>query len=97
MVPATVKSLLRSRYLQGLLRCHERSFAGKRRPSGTVFGRYTVGPLGGVTKASIKGFDDVLDSCVQSLVAKWRFPAPKDPDGKPTSEDVELRLRLDAL
>lgn len=97
LAPLAVRSIVRGRYLQGIKRCQERMIAGKRPANGKVKARFTVAPTGSVSKASVKGFDQTLDSCIESLIGKWRFGAPKGPDGKPTSEDFDLDLRLDAL
>jgi TonB family protein len=62
---------------------------------GRVQLRFTVGPTGGVTRSSVKGFDPTLDACIQELVRKWRFGAPKDDDDKPTSADFQIPLILE--
>jgi hypothetical protein len=91
-----VRAIVQGRYLQGIQRCQERLLAADRTAHGRVRARFTVGPTGGVTKAEVKWFPAV-EPCLQPLLLKWRFGAPKDADGMPTSEDVELTLRLGVL
>ena len=93
---AAVEKIVRSRYLQGIARCHERQLKTDRMTVGQVKLRFTVGPTGGVTKAVVKGMAAPLDACIESLAVKWRFGAPKDADGYPTSADMEADLLLNA-
>jgi hypothetical protein len=95
--PAAVRALLRSRYLQGMNRCHERQIAGKRPASGRLTVRLTVAPTGGIAKVSVKGFDRALDDCIESIAKRWRFGAPKNASGKPTSDDFEVAIRFDEI
>jgi hypothetical protein len=93
--PDAVAKIIKSRYLQGIKRCHERLLKQDPAARGRVNLRFTVGPTGGVTKSSVKGFDPAVDSCIKSLTLKWRFGAPKDDDGKPTSADFQIPLVLE--
>ena len=93
--PDAVAKIIRSRYLQGIKRCHERLLKQNPSAKGRVQLRFTVGPTGGVTKSSVKGFDPTVDSCIHDLTLKWRFGAPKDDDGKPTSADFQIPLILE--
>jgi hypothetical protein len=95
--PSAVSTLLKSRYLPGVNRCRERQVVGKRRATGRVDIRFTVTPTGGAAKVSVKGFDQTLDACIESLAQRWRFGAPKDANGKPTSEDFQLGIRFDEI
>jgi hypothetical protein len=93
--PDAVARIIRSRYLQGIKRCHERLLKQNPGAKGRVTLKFTVGPTGGVTKSSVKGFDPTVDSCIKDLTSKWRFGAPKDEDGKPTSADFQIPLILE--
>jgi hypothetical protein len=93
--PGDVAKIIRSRYLQGIKRCHERLLKQNPTAHGRVALRFTVGPTGGITKSAVKGFDPTVDSCIKELSLKWRFGAPKDEDGKPTSADFEIPLLLE--
>jgi len=93
--PDSVAKIIRARYLQGIKRCHQRLLKQNPSARGRVQLRFTVGPTGGVTKSSVKGFDPTVDSCIKDLTLKWRFGAPKDEDGKPVSADFELPLLLE--
>ena len=92
--PDSVAKIIRSRYLQGIKRCHQRLLKQNPAAGGRVNLRFTVGPTGGVTKVDVKGFDASVDACIKDLATKWRFGAPKDDDGKPTSADFQLPLVL---
>jgi hypothetical protein len=93
--PDAVAKIIRSRYLQGIKRCHERLLKQNPSAKGRVQLKFTVGPTGGVTKSSVKGFDPTVDACIHDLTTKWRFGAPKDDDGKPTSADFQIPLILE--
>jgi hypothetical protein len=93
--PETVAKIIRSRYLQGIKRCHERLLKQSPSAKGRVQVRFTVGPTGGVTKSSVKGFDPTVDACIHELTLRWRFGAPKDDDGKPTSAEFQIPLILE--
>jgi hypothetical protein len=92
--PDSVAKIIRSRYLQGIKRCHQRLLKADPNAGGRVSMRFTVGPTGGVTKSDVKGFDSGVDACIKDLSLKWRFGAPKDDDGKPTSADFQIPLVL---
>jgi TonB family protein len=91
--PNAVVKRIRGKYLAGIKRCHSKVLKVDPKAQGKVTIRFTVGPTGRVTKATVKGFDPTVDSCIRSLASKWRFSAPKD-DGKPTSASFEVPLLL---
>ena len=91
--PNAVVKRIRGKYLAGIKRCHSKVLKVDPKAQGKVTIRFTVGPTGRVTKASVKGFDPTVDSCIKSLASKWRFSAPKD-EGKPTSASFEVPLLL---
>jgi hypothetical protein len=92
--PDSVAKIIRSRYLQGIKRCHQRLLKQDPSAGGRVNLRFTVGPTGGVTRSEVKGFDASVDACIKDLAIKWRFGAPKDDEGKPTSADFQIPLVL---
>jgi len=92
--PDAVAKIIRSRYLQGIKRCHERVLKQNPAAKGRVTLTFTVGPTGGVTRSAAKGFDATIDACIHELMSHWRFGAPKE-DGKPTSADFEVPLILE--
>ena len=93
--PEAVAKIIRSRYLQGIKRCHERLLKQNPSAKGRVQLRFTVGPTGGVTKSSVKGFDPTVDACIHDFTKKWRFGTPKDDENKPTSADFQIPLLLE--
>ena len=92
--PDLVAHIIRSRYLAGIKRCHERVLKQNPAARGRVTLRFTVGPTGGVIKSSVKGFDSTIDACIHELTTHWRFGAPKE-DGKATSAEFEVPLILE--
>jgi hypothetical protein len=92
--PDSVARIIRSRYLQGIKRCHQRLLKQDPNAGGRITLKFTIGPTGGVTKSSVKGFDASVDSCIKDLTMKWRFATPKDEDGKPTQADFQIPLVL---
>lgn len=91
--PNAVAKRIRGKYLAGIKRCHQRALKIDPRAQGKVTIRFTVGPTGRVTKASVKGFSPTVDACIKGQASKWRFSAPKD-EGKPTSADFSIPLLL---
>jgi hypothetical protein len=94
--PDTVSRTIQSRYLAGIKHCHERFLKGDPSLGGQVTVRFTVGPSGGVTKVTVTGFDRGVDGCIKGLAQRWRFGAPKDDDGKPSSADFQFSFILKA-
>ncbi len=94
--PNSVIRRIRQRYLRQLKACHETALKTNPRLGGRVQLRFTVGPTGRVTRASAKGFDPSVDSCIKSRMRKWRFGAPKDEDGKPSSAQFSIPVVLKA-
>lgn len=92
--PDSVAKIIKARYLQGIKACHQRLLKQDPSAGGRVDLRITIGPTGGVTKSSVKGFDASVDACIKGLTLRWRFGAPKDDEGKPTSADFQLPLVL---
>lgn len=92
--PSEVARLIRSRYLAGIKRCHQQALKTDPTAQGRVTIRFTVGPTGRVTTANVNGFSASVDSCIASQARRWRFGAPKDDSGKPTSADFQIPLIL---
>src|SRR5690606_11505293 len=92
--PDSVYRTIQSRYLNGIKRCHQRVLKNNPEAGGRVEVRFTVGPTGGVTKATVRGFSPEVDSCIRALATKWRFGAPKDDDGKPATADFQFPFIL---
>lgn len=92
--PDDVIKRIRGKYLAGIQRCHQRVLKADPRAKGRVDIRFTVGPTGKVTQATVKGFDPTVDACIEGQARQWRFSTPKD-DGKPTSADFAVPLMLE--
>jgi hypothetical protein len=94
--PSTVAKTIRRRYLKGIKRCHEQLLKVDPRAGGRVEIEITVGKVGKVVKAKVSGFDSGVDSCIKTLAKKWRFPPPRDEDGKPTTATFAMPFILKA-
>ncbi len=94
--PNSVIRRIRSRYLGQLKACHETALKTNPRLGGRVQLRFTVGPSGRLTRSSAKGFDSGVDNCIKSRMKNWRFGAPKDEDGKPSSAQFSIPVVLKA-
>jgi serine/threonine protein kinase len=92
--PASVIRRIQDKYLPGIKRCHQQILKEDPNAEGKVIIRFTVGPTGRVSKSSAKGFNPTLDACINKQVATWRFAAPKDDDGRPTSVGFDVPLLL---
>jgi outer membrane biosynthesis protein TonB len=92
--PEEVARRIRSRYLDGIKRCHGRALKRNPEAQGRVNIAFTVGPSGRVTDSSVDGFDPEVDSCIQALTRGWLFGIPKDDNGKPSSASFRIPLVL---
>ena len=92
--PDAVVKRIRSRYLRQIKACHERALQEKPKLGGKTSLRFEVGNTGRVTSASAKGFDPGVDTCIAARIRKWRFLAPKDADGNPTTAKFTLPIVL---
>jgi len=95
--PDAVARRIRSRYLAGIQRCHERALKRDPKIGGRIDLQFTVSIAGKVTGAKIKsGFDSEVEECIKGLTKTWSFPAPKDDSGHPTSATFVIPLVLKA-
>ena len=93
--PDDVLALINARYLDGLKRCHAALLAVDPRAGGKVTLRFSVEPDGSVSSPEADGFDASVDRCITGRVARWTFPAPRDPDsGAPVAARFQLTLAL---
>lgn len=92
--PNKVLSRIKSVYMSGLKRCHKAALADDPNSAGKVELRFRIGTTGRVASASVSGFDQEIDACIESLVLGWRFAVPKDENGEPTTADFTLTLAL---
>ena len=93
--PRDVAQRIRSRYLRGIQRCHERALRQDPTAGGRVELDFTVGPAGRVVRADVFGFNSVVDDCIEDLTSGWRFGIPHDSGGDPTSADFLIPLVLE--
>ena len=86
--PATIERRIRSHYRSGIEQCHEQLLEKDPKASGKVTVRFSVGPVGNVTKSTVNAFDSTVAGCIRGITKTWRF-------GKDSgSHDYALALKL---
>jgi hypothetical protein len=94
LTPAVVLDRIKTLYMAGLQRCYKDGLKLDHMLSGKVAISFTVDGRGQVIDADASGVSSGVDGCVQSQMAKWRFPIPKDKDGDPTDASFAVSLAL---
>jgi hypothetical protein len=79
-------------YMPGLQRCYQKALVGNPGLSGKIALEFTIDERGHVIDASASGMSDGMSTCVESLMAHWRFAIPKDKSGDPTDASFKLAL-----
>ncbi len=92
--PEDVAKRIRSKYLAGIKRCHQRALKLNPSAQGRINIAFTIGPSGRVTDSNVDGFDPTVDACIKGLTAGWLFGIPKDEGGKPTTASFRIPLVL---
>jgi hypothetical protein len=92
--PDDVVRRIRAQYLAGIRRCHERVLKTDPKAGGRVNLRFTIGPVGRITRSDVKGFDGTVDNCIKGLMGGWRFAIPKQKGGQATSAEFMIPLIL---
>jgi len=90
----TVLAKIKSNYMPGLQRCYKAGLAGDSTLGGTVDITFTVGENGAVQDPSAGGVTNQVDTCIAGQMASWRFPIPKDNQGKPDEASFQVALAL---
>jgi TonB family protein len=60
--------------------CYERSLVVSPRLAGKVVVKFTIGPTGAVTEASVGNStlqDQKVEACILKAIRRWKFPSPK--------------------
>lgn len=91
---AAVQSKLLSAYLPSLKRCYRERLKVEPDARGTIALGFTVNDTGRVSPARAPSTIADVGSCVESHMAIWRFPIPKDVDGEPTTAAFHVDLQL---
>lgn len=89
-----VASKLQVAYLGGLRRCYVTRLATTPSLKGRVTLTLPVDETGRVVRPTARGFDTEIDRCLADAMTSWRFPVPRDADGKPTSARFTLGVAL---
>lgn len=83
-----------SAYMAGIKRCYKQLLSQDPTARGKVALAFEVTESGRAQNGKATSFEASLGSCLQGLLATWRFPVPKDADGDPTSASFRLELQL---
>lgn len=94
LTPAVVLERINTLYMAGLQRCYKDGLRLDATLSGRVAISFTVDDRGLVSDPNASGVSPGVDTCVQSQMAKWRFPVPKDKDGAATDASFAVSLAL---
>lgn len=92
--PDAVLSRIQTAYMAGLKRCYKQYLNKEASARGGVILSFTVNETGRVVSGEAKGFAGEVDTCIEGLMASWRFPAPKDKDGDATDANFAITLQL---
>lgn len=74
-----IEAVIRANLAQ-IKACYERFLQGKRDLGGRVMTHFTIGTNGRVTASSIASSDlgsPGCDNCIQTAIARWKFPLPR--------------------
>lgn len=85
---------LLSAYMPGLKRCYRRALESDPTLQGRLGVDLTVNERGQVEKHGAHSSSSTLDTCVDGLLASWRFNVPKDVDGEATEASFKLTFEL---
>jgi hypothetical protein len=94
LTPDAVLRKILGAYMSGLKRCHKDLLKTDPTARGKVRLGFTVNESGRLVSPKASGFNSQLDSCIEGLMANWRFDVPKDSDGEPTEASFEIALQL---
>jgi hypothetical protein len=92
--PDAVLAKIMSAYMTGLKRCYKDYLKKDPSARGKVQLSFTVNETGRSVSNKAKGFAGEVDACIQSRMAGWRFPIPKDADGEVTDASFQIALQL---
>lgn len=92
--PDAVSRRLVATYMTSIKRCYAAFLKKDPSARGKLLVSFTVSETGRVKNASVHGFSDEVDRCVQGWIASWRFAIPKDRANEPTTADVAFTFQL---
>jgi hypothetical protein len=81
-------------YMIGIKRCYKNGLKTDPSMRGKVVIGFTVNESGRSVNGEATGFDGAVDRCIESLVARWMFPRPKDADDEATEASFRITLTL---
>ncbi|MDB4957789.1 MAG: hypothetical protein JWO36_5358 [Myxococcales bacterium] len=93
--PDVVLAKIRTDYMGGVKRCYSVLLKNHGAARGSVMITFTVDPAGVAQHGEAHGFADLVDHCITTQIASWKFPVPKDQTGTPTEASFALPLHLE--
>jgi hypothetical protein len=94
LTPDVVLNKILNAYMAGLKRCYKQYLNKEASARGAVLLSFTVNETGRLVNGNAKGFAGDVDACIQSQMATWRFPVPKDKDNEATDANFAITLQL---
>lgn len=74
--PEAIRDVVRGGITE-IKKCYERNLQREPELSGKVTASFTIDPTGRVIEVRVRGMRQDLESCLESVIRTWRFPAPK--------------------
>jgi len=93
--PEEIYSVIKKRYVKGVQKCHSDLLKEDPTAGGRLDVEFTVNRVGKVVRSKVNGIDDRLETCVQGLASRWRFPVAKA-DGEPIDASYATVFQLRA-
>jgi hypothetical protein len=89
-----VERKIRTVYMSAIQRCYTTYLKKEATARGSVLLAFTVNETGRLVSGTAKGFAGEVDTCIQGIMATWRFPVPKDSDNEATDANFQITLQL---
>jgi hypothetical protein len=81
-------------YMAGLQRCYRLGQNEDASLEGKVILEIPIDEAGHVDDPAASGLTSKVDGCVQTFMATWRFPIPRDKHGTPTSKTFRVSVQM---
>jgi hypothetical protein len=92
--PDAVLKKIQQVYMAAIKRCYTSFLKKEASARGAVALSFTVNETGRLVSGAAKGFAGEVDTCIQTNMATWRFPVPKDSDNEATDASFQITLAL---
>jgi hypothetical protein len=89
-----VLAKVQAAYMAGIKRCYRERLKQDPTARGAVALRFVVNEAGRAESAKVTSFEASLGTCIEGMMATWRFAVPKDRGGDPTTASFVIELML---